>query len=104
MEKELDYTVGEFEIIRNNEAIKLTAEELRKAYDAQKKNYTCEDIASLLEEKIENGTLNSDFHVTEIDIVAIAEKFLHNLEKCDSYFEAYWESLDLTLAESQTVL
>ena len=76
-------------IIRDGKEIELTFSELIRAHEEYEIDGAMEDVRSLLGP--ETPRL-SDEQVRDIAIQAV-----HNLGKNDSYFEAYWMSVQYTL-------
>lgn len=80
-----------FKIIRDGKEIELTYTELMDAHSAYEKKSIIEDIKSSFEDE--------GFPViSEDNIPAIADNALHNLSKCDPYFEAFWETVRQTIS------
>jgi len=87
--------------------IKLTPAELREAYSEEELNNYAEDILGKLDELVEDG----DAPLTPAQLKRISRKRLwafalkaaeqldHDIGKNDSYFEAFWESVEHILKE-----
>ena len=74
-------------IIRNGIEYELTHEEMREAYDELSRYYLEEDIESRVDYR--------DLEQSDIDSIArIAQKSLDNNE---SYWEAYWMSIEYAI-------
>lgn len=74
-------------IIRNGIEYELTHEEMREAYDELSRYYLEEDIESRVDYR--------DLEKSDIDSIArIAQKSLDNNE---SYWEAYWMSIEYAI-------
>lgn len=78
-------------IIRNGQEFELTSSELTQAHVEFELDCMIEDV----KEKYENGEYNVE--LTEEQIKEIASFALHNLNKNDDYFEAYWMSVKYAL-------
>ena len=78
-------------IIRDGKEIELTFSELMRAHEEYEFDCMTEDVKSLLE----SGT--REVELSEEQIREISGNALHNLGKNDSYFEAYWTSVEHTL-------
>ena len=78
-------------IIRDGKEFELTFSEMIQAHEEYELDCMVEDVRS----KYEEG--NYDVELSEDDISEVASFALHNLSKNDSYFEAYWMSVEYTL-------
>lgn len=78
-------------IYRNGEEIELTFGEMIRAYDEYKLDCMIEDVRSILA----SGT--RDIELSDKQVEEIASRAVHNLGKNDSYYEAYWMSVEYTL-------
>lgn len=78
-------------IFRNGEEFELTFSELMSAHEEYELDCMIEDVKSLLE----SGTRETE--LSEEQICEVANNALHNLGKNDSYYEAYWMSVEYTL-------
>lgn len=78
-------------IIRDGKEYELTFSEMVQANEEYEFNCMVEDVRS----QYEGG--NYGVELTEDDISAVASFALHNLSKNDSYFDAYWMSVQYTL-------
>lgn len=80
-------------IYRDGKEYELTFIEMMNAYDEYRLDSMIEDIDGLVGSG-EKGVKLSDAQIKEVAAMAI-----HNLGKNDSYFEAYWASVECTLDE-----
>lgn len=78
-------------IFRNGKEFELTFNEMMQAYDEYRLDCMIEDIDSIL------GSGARDVELSTEQIKEVAKNALHNLGKNDSYFEAYWMSVEYTL-------
>ena len=78
-------------IIRDGKEYELTFSEMIQAHEEYELDCMVEDVRS----KYEEG--DYDVELSEDDISEVAGFALHNLSKNDSYFEAYWMSVEYTL-------
>lgn len=76
-------------IYRDGKEIELTADELRRAYLEKDMDYLKEDILS----QDEAG----DFNFDDSDLEVIADRFKRALERCDGYWEYYWEVMNYVI-------
>lgn len=80
-------------IIRDGKEFELTFSELMQAHE----EYELDCMIADVNEKYEDGEY--DVELTDKQIEQIASLALHNLGKNDSYFEAYWASVECTLED-----
>lgn len=78
-------------IYRDGKEFELTFSEMIQAHEEYELDCMVEDVRS----KYEEG--DYDVELSEDDISEVAGFALHNLSKNDSYFEAYWMSVEYTL-------
>lgn len=78
-------------IYRDGKEYELTFSEMIQAHEEYELDCMVEDVRS----KYEEG--DYDVELSEDDISEVAGFALHNLSKNDSYFEAYWMSVEYTL-------
>ena len=78
-------------IYRDGKEYELTFSEMIQANEEYKLDCMIEDVKSILE----SGA--RDIELSDKQIKEIAEYALHNLGKNDSYYEAYWMSVEYTL-------
>ncbi len=78
-------------IYRDDKEIELTFSEMIQAHEEYKLDCMIEDVKSILE----GGTRDVELSAEQIKEVAIDA--VHNLGKNDSYYEAYWMSVEYTL-------
>lgn len=78
-------------IIRGGKEFELTAIEMMQAYKEYEFDCMIEDVKNCYSQG------EYDVDLSEDDISAVASFALHNLSKNDSYFEAYWMSVEYTL-------
>jgi hypothetical protein len=78
-------------IFRDGKEYELTFSEMIQAHEEYELDCMVEDVRS----KYEEGEY--DVELSEDDISEVASFALHNLSKNDSYFEAYWMSVEYTL-------
>ena len=78
-------------IFRNGEAFELTFTEIIQAHEEYEFECAIEDVKGILN----SGTRN--IKLSEEQINEVAGLALHNLGKNDSYYEAYWMSVEYTL-------
>ena len=78
-------------IFRNGEAFELTFTELIQAHEEYELNCMIEDV------KYRYAQGEYDVDLSDEQIEDIAMFAVHNLSKNDSYFEAYWMSVQYTL-------
>ena len=76
-------------IFRDGKEYELTFSEMIQANEEYKLDCMIEDVRGKLE--------NYDVELSEEQIKEIAQIALHNISKNDSYFEAYWMSVEYTL-------
>ena len=76
-------------IFRDGKEYELTFSEMIQANEEYKLDCMIEDVRGKLE--------NYDVELSEEQIKEIAQSALHNISKNDSYFEAYWMSVEYTL-------
>lgn len=78
-------------IFRNGEAFELTFSELIQAHEEYEFDCIVEDVKNCYAQGEYGVELSED------DISEVASFALHNLNKNDCYFEAYWMSVQYTL-------
>ena len=78
-------------IIRDGKEFELTFSEMISAYEEYKLDSMIEDIDGIL------GSGTRDVVLSNDQIREVAMQAVHNLGKNDSYFNAYWESVECTL-------
>ena len=78
-------------IFRNGEEFELAFSELMSAHEEYEFDCMIADVKSI----IESGT--RDIALSDKQIEEVASNALHNLGKNDSYYEAYWMSVEYTL-------
>ena len=78
-------------IYRDGKEFELTFSEMIQAYEEYKLDCMVEDVKNVYEQG------EYDVELSEDDISEVASFALHNLSKNDSYFEAYWMSVECTL-------
>ena len=78
-------------IYRDGKEFELTFSEMMQAYDEYKLNCMIEDVDGIL------GSGARDVELSDEQIREVAALAVHNLGKNDSYFEAYWMSVEYTL-------
>ena len=78
-------------IYRDGKEFELTFSELISAHEEYELDCMVEDVKS----QYEQGEY--DVELSEEQIEEVASFALHNLGKNDSYFEAYWMSVEYTL-------
>jgi hypothetical protein len=78
-------------IIRDGKEFELTFSEVMKAHEEYELDCMVLDVKSVLESD------TRDVELSEDKIKEVAMSALHNLGKNDSYFEAYWTSVEYTL-------
>lgn len=78
-------------IIRDRQEFELTQQELREAYLEKHMEYLREDVASQVE--------SDDIELDESDFDTIAERFEHELEHCDGYWDYYWGVMEYVIKE-----
>jgi hypothetical protein len=78
-------------IIRDGKEFELTFSELMNAHEEYELDCMIEDV------KNQHAQGEYDIDLTEEQFEEVASLALHNLGKNDSYFEAYWMSVDYTL-------
>lgn len=78
-------------IIRDGKEFELTSSEMIRAYKEYELDCMIEDVRS----KYEEGDYGVE--LTEDQIEEIAMFAVNNVSKNDSYFEAYWMSVEYTL-------
>lgn len=76
-------------IYRDGQAIGLTREECRKAYDELDREYKIEDIRGKLEE------MEVEFDVTD----ELIDRVEHSLGNNDSYWDSYWCTIEYTIED-----
>lgn len=76
-------------IYRDGQAIELTSEECRQVYEELDQEYHREDIRSHLE------VMEVDLDVTD----ELIDRFDHALGNNDSYWDAYWYTMDYVIEE-----
>ena len=77
-------------IYRDGKEYELTFSEMIQAHEEWELDCMVSDIKTLLEGR-------EEVKLSEEEIGAVASFALHNLSKNDSYFEAYWMSVEYTL-------
>lgn len=77
-------------IIRDGVEIKLTQEELRKAYYIKHIEYLMEDVAAKIED---------EFDLDDDGLSVIVERFEHELEHNDGYWGYYWSIMEYVINE-----
>lgn len=87
------------EIERNGTKIELTYAEIEAAYRLQKRNYMKEDIASKVEERIEDLGLGDEFADDWAYRVAeeTADTAQSAVDNNDLHNECYWSSVDMAI-------
>lgn len=78
-------------ICRDGKEIELTFSEMIQANEEYKLDCMIEDVKSILE----SGA--RDIELSDEQIKEVAVNSVHNLGKNDSYYEAYWMSVEYTL-------
>ena len=78
-------------IIRNNQKIELTFEEMLNIYYAMDDHYRKEDIRQRAEE--------DEIHLTEHDIGQISQVAQRMLENHCGYMDIYWDAIDTAISE-----
>lgn len=78
-------------IIRGGKEFELTFSEILRAHEEYELDCMVEDVKN----QYEQGEY--DIELSEEQIKEVASFALHNLGKNDSYFEAYWMSVEYTL-------
>ena len=78
-------------ICRDGKEIELTFSEMIQAHEEYKLDCMIEDVKSILE----SGA--RDIKLSDEQIKEVASYAVHNLGKNDSYYEAYWTSVEYTL-------
>ena len=78
-------------IYRDGKEFELTFSELMSAHEEYEFDCMIEDVKNQYEQS------EHDVELTEEQIREVASFALHNLGKNDSYFEAYWMSVQYTL-------
>ena len=76
-------------IYRNGQAIELTREEMRRAYDELDREYKAEDIRGKLEE------MEVELDVTD-ELIFNVE---HALGNNDGYWDSYWCTIEYAIEE-----
>lgn len=76
-------------IYRDGQAIELTREECRKAYDELDREYKAEDIRGKLEE------MEIELDVTD----ELIDQVDHALGNNDSYWDSYWCTIEYAIEE-----
>ena len=77
-------------IYRDVKEYELTFSEMIQAHEEWELDCMVSDVKTLLERR-------EEVKLSEEEIGAVASFALHNLSKNDSYFEAYWMSVEYTL-------
>ena len=77
-------------IYRDGKEYELTFSEMIQAHEEWELDCMVSDVKTLLERR-------EEVKLSEEEIGAVASFALHNLSKNDSYFEAYWMSVEYTL-------
>ena len=77
-------------IVRDGKEYELTFSEMIQAHEEWELDCMVSDVKTLLEGR-------EEVKLSEEEIGAVASFALHNLSKNDSYFEAYWMSVEYTL-------
>lgn len=80
-------------IIRDGKEFELTFSELMQAHE----EYEFDCMIADVNDKYEDGEY--DVKLSDKQIEKIASLVLHNLDKNDSYSEAYWMSVECTLED-----
>lgn len=78
-------------IIRDGKEYELTFSEMIQAHEEYELDCMVEDVKNVYEQG------EYDVELSEDDISEVAGFALHNLSKNDSYFDAYWMSVEYTL-------
>ena len=78
-------------IYRDGKEIELTFSEMIRAHEEYEFDCMIADVKSILE----SGT--RDIVLSDKQIEEVASRAIHNLGKNDSYYEAYWMSVEYTL-------
>ena len=78
-------------IIRDGKEFELTFSEMMNAHEEYEFDCMVEDVKSILD----SGT--RDVELSEEQIRKVAGDALHNIGKNDSYYEAYWMSVEYTI-------
>lgn len=78
-------------IYRDGKEYELTFNEMIRANEEYKLDCMIQDVKSVLE----SGT--RDIELSDEQIKEVAAYAVHNLGKNDSYYEAYWMSVEYTL-------
>ena len=78
-------------IYRDGKEFELTFSELMQAHEEYKLDCMIEDVKNAYEQS------EHEVDLSEEQIREVASQALHNLGKNDSYFEAYWMSVQYTL-------
>lgn len=78
-------------IYRDGKEYELTFSEMIQAHEEYEFDCMVEDIDGIME----SGTRDVELSTEQIN--EVASLALHNLGKNDSYFEAYWTSVEYTL-------
>lgn len=78
-------------IYRDGKEFELTFSELMQAHEEYKLDCMIEDVKYVYEQS------EHEVYLSEEQIREMAIQALHNLGKNDSYFEAYWMSVQCTL-------
>ena len=78
-------------IYRDGKEIELTFSEMIQANEEYNLDCMIEDIDSIL------GSEERDVELSNEQIKEVAMLAVHNLDKNDSHFEAYWASVEYTL-------
>jgi predicted SpoU family rRNA methylase len=78
-------------IFRDGKEYELTFSEMIQAHEEYELDCMVEDVKNVYEQG------EYDVELSEDDISEVASFALHNLSKNDSYFEAYWMSVEYTL-------
>lgn len=72
----------------------LTWTEMRAVYDAMRREYLKEDI--------ENKAEEMELELTDEEMETIIDLALDGLEKNDSYWECYWETIEYAIENKDT--
>ena len=78
-------------IFRDGKEYELTFSEMMQIHDEYKLECMIEDVKSILESGSRDVELSAE-QIKEVAMFAV-----HNLGKNDSYYEAYWMSVEYTL-------
>lgn len=81
----------EFKIIREGKEIVLNQYEMEKIYDALKYKYRREDIECRLEDNYPDVSFNDE------EMKILQDRIEHSLGNNDSYYEAFWMTIDMSI-------